>query len=128
MGLSALFLSTFTGGASVLPAGIGILTLSVGFIFVITPIISAAASALPADQVGVGLGMLQGAQFLGAGAGPALFGVLVTARRLGGSGAVNPLYAGTAGAAFSDAFLVMAAVAVLALLVAVRMRPPRLAS
>jgi DHA2 family metal-tetracycline-proton antiporter-like MFS transporter len=120
MCLFALFLSTVTG---VIPAGVGILGFSVGFILVITPIISAAASALPADQVGVGLGILQGAQFLGAGTGPALFGVLVTARQQSGSGAINPLYAAHEGAAFSDAFLAMAAVAVLALIVALRMRP-----
>jgi DHA2 family metal-tetracycline-proton antiporter-like MFS transporter/DHA2 family florfenicol/chloramphenicol resistance protein-like MFS transporter len=123
MGLFALFLSTFAGGTSVIPASVGILGLSVGFIFVMTPIISAAASALPAGQVGVGLGILQGAQFLGAGAGPALFGVLVTARQQGGSGAINPLYTGHEGAAFSDAFLAMAVVVVLALIVAFRMRP-----
>jgi DHA2 family metal-tetracycline-proton antiporter-like MFS transporter len=120
MCLFALFLSTVTG---VIPAGVGILGFSVGFILVITPIISAAASALPADQVGVGLGILQGAQFLGAGTGPALFGVLVTGRQQSGSGAINPLYSAHEGAAFSDAFLAMAAVAVLALIVALRMRP-----
>ncbi|NIH83844.1 MFS transporter [Amycolatopsis granulosa] len=123
MALFALFLSTFAAGASVLPAGIGILGLSVGFIIVITPIISAAASALPADQVGVGLGILQGAQFLGAGTGPALFGVLITARQHSGSGAINPLHSGHEGAAYSDAFLAMAVVAVLAVVVASRMRP-----
>ncbi|TMR90957.1 MFS transporter [Nonomuraea basaltis] len=122
IGLFALFLSTFAGGTSVIPAGAGILGLSVGFIFVMTPIISAAASALPADQVGVGLGILQGAQFLGAGTGPALFGVLVTARQQSGSGAINPLYPGHEGAAFSDTFLAMAVVVVLALIVAFRMR------
>jgi DHA2 family metal-tetracycline-proton antiporter-like MFS transporter/DHA2 family florfenicol/chloramphenicol resistance protein-like MFS transporter len=121
MGLSALFLSTFAGGASVIPAGAGIFALSVGFILVLTPIISAAASALGVDQVGVGLGILQGAQFLGAGTGPALFAVLVSARQ--GSRAVNPSYDGQVGAAFSDAFLAMAVVVVLALIVAVRMRP-----
>ncbi len=120
MCLFALFLSTGTG---VIPAGVGILGFSVGFILVITPIISAAASALPADQVGVGLGILQGAQFLGAGTGPAVFGVLVTARQQSGSGAINPLYPGHEGAAFSDAFLAMAVVVVLALIVALRMRP-----
>jgi MFS transporter, DHA2 family, metal-tetracycline-proton antiporter len=120
MCLFALFLSTVTG---VIPAGVGILGFSVGFILVITPIISAAASALPADQVGVGLGILQGAQFLGAGTGPALFGVLVTARQQSGSGAINPLYPAHEGAAFSDAFLAMATVAVLTLIVAFRMRP-----
>ncbi|MFI0466170.1 MFS transporter [Saccharopolyspora sp. 5N102] len=123
IGVFALFLSTATGGASVIPAGIGILGLSVGFIFVITPIISAAASALPGDQVGVGLGILQGSQFLGAGTGPALFGVLVAARLQSGSNAINPFYGGQAGAAYSDAFLAMAVVVVLALIVAFRMRP-----
>jgi DHA2 family metal-tetracycline-proton antiporter-like MFS transporter len=123
MGVFALFLSTFAGGTSAIPAGVGILGLAVGFILVLTPIISAAASALPPDQVGVGLGILQGAQFLGAGTGPALFGVLVSARLQSGSGAVNPLYPADAGAAFSDAFLAMALVAVLALIVAFRMRP-----
>jgi DHA2 family metal-tetracycline-proton antiporter-like MFS transporter len=123
VGLFALFLSTFTGGASAIPAGIGIFGLCVGFILVLTPIISAAASALPPDQVGVGLGILQGAQFLGAGAGPALLGVLVSARLQSGSSAVNPLYAAHEGAAYSDAFMAMAAVTVLALVVAFRMRP-----
>ncbi|MGP4016018.1 MFS transporter [Saccharopolyspora sp. 5N708] len=119
----ALFLSTFTAGASVIPAGVGILGLSAGFIFVMTPIISAAASALPADQIGVGLGILQGAQFLGAGTGPALFGVLVAARQQSGGGAINPLYPGHEGAAYSDVFLVMALIVVLALIAAFRMRP-----
>ncbi|MFC3995645.1 MFS transporter [Nocardiopsis sediminis] len=123
MGLFSLALSAFTAGTSAIPAGVGILGFSVGFVLVMTPIISAAAGALPPDQVGVGLGILQGAQFLGAGAGPALFGVLVTARQQSGADAVNPLYAGPEGAAFSDAFLAMAAVTVLALAVASRMRP-----
>ncbi|WP_020666122.1 MFS transporter [Amycolatopsis nigrescens] len=123
MGLFALFLSTFTGTTSVIPAGAGILGLSVGFIFVITPIISAAAGALPADQVGVGLGILQGAQFLGAGTGPALLGVLLTARRQSDDGAVNPLYAGHEGTAFSDAFLAMAVLVIPTLIIAFRMRP-----
>jgi len=52
-----------------------------------------------------------------------VFGVLVTARQHSGSGAVNPLYPGHDGAAFSDAFLAMAVVVVLALTVAFRMRP-----
>lgn len=122
MGLFTLSLSTFAGGASVLPAAIGVFGLSVGFILVITPIISAAAGALPPGQVGVGLGILQGAQFLGAGAGPALLGVLVTARERSGGDAVNPLHSGHA-AAFSDAFLAVAAVVVLAAFIAFRMRP-----
>lgn len=123
VGLFSLFLSTFAGGSSVIPAGLGILGLSVGFFFVLTPIISAAASALPPDQAGVGLGILQGAQFLGAGTGPALLGVLVTARQQTGADAFNPLHAGRDGAAYSDAFLAMAVVVVLAVIAAFRMRP-----
>lgn len=125
MGLSALVLSTFTGGTSVIPAGAGILGLSAGFIVVITPIISAAAHALPPDQVGIGLGILQGAQFLGAGTGPALLGVLVTARQHSGGGAINPLYAGHQGTAFSDTFLAMAVIVIPTLIVAYRMHPAR---
>lgn len=123
MGLFALVLSTFAGGTSVLPAAAGVLGLSVGFICVLTPLISAAAGALPSDQVGVGVGILQGAQFLGAGTGPALLGVLVTARQRSGGDAFNPLYPGHAGAAYSDAFLAIAVVAVLTLLAAFWMYP-----
>ncbi|QFG27369.1 MFS transporter [Actinomadura sp. WMMB 499] len=119
--LSSLHLSTFTGGTSVLPAGIGILGLSVGFMLVMNAVITAAATALPGDHVGVGVGILQGAQFLGAGAGPALFGVLLTARRE--TGAVNPLFGGPDGAAYSDVFLTMTALALLTLPIARRLRP-----
>ncbi|WP_024804269.1 MFS transporter [Nocardia sp. BMG51109] len=123
MGLFALFLSTFAAGASVIPAGVGIFGLSVGFILVMTPIISAAATALPPDQVGVGLGILQGAQFLGAGTGPALFGILVTARQHSGSVALNPWHTGHAAAAYSDVFSIMTVIVLLTLIVALRMRP-----
>ncbi|MBB5979613.1 MFS transporter [Kribbella solani] len=123
IGVFALLLSTFAGNTSVLPAGVGVLGLSIGFIFVITPIISAAAGSLPAAQVGVGLGLLQGAQFLGAGAGPAVFGVLVTALRESGRAATNPFHATADGAAYSDAFLLMSLVAAAALLTAIRLRP-----
>ncbi|AZM46671.1 MFS transporter [Streptomyces sp. WAC 06738] len=123
IGLSALWLSTFTGGSSVIPAGVGILGLSIGFMLVMTTIIGAAAAELPAEQAGVGLGILQGAQFLGAGTGPAVFGVLASARQEGGGDAVNPFYPGDEGAAYSDVFLSMAAVVVLTLLVATRLRP-----
>lgn len=123
MGLSALFLSIFAGDTSVVPAGVGLVGLTIGFFCVMIPIISAAASALPEDQVGVGIGILQGAQFLGAGAGPALFGVLITARQQSGSGAFNPFHVGQEGAAFSDGFMGMALVAALALAIAFGMRP-----
>lgn len=121
MALAGLCLSTLTGGASVVPAGAGVLLLAVGFILVITPIIGAAAGTLPPERVGVGLGLVQGAQFLGAGAGPALFGALVSARRQSDAAAVNPLHSGADGAAYSDAFLAMAAIAVLTTALAYRL-------
>ncbi|MCE6997352.1 MFS transporter [Saccharothrix sp. S26] len=121
--LFSLFLSTFTGVSSPIPAGVGILGLSIGFILVMTTLIGAAAGELPGEQVGVGLGILQGVQFLGAGTGPAVFGVLVSAREQSGSTAVNPFYNGHEGAAYSDVFLAMAVVVVVTLVVASRMRP-----
>ncbi|MFG2695875.1 MFS transporter [Kitasatospora sp. NPDC048407] len=123
IGLFSLFLSSFAGGSSVVFAGAGILGLSIGFMFVMTSIIGAAASELPPEQVGAGLGILQGAQFLGAGTGPAVFGVLVSARQQSGSDAINPLFSGHHGSAYSDAFLAMAVVVVLTLVLASRMRP-----
>ncbi|MFI9787086.1 MFS transporter [Kitasatospora sp. NPDC051984] len=123
IGLFSLFLSSFAGGSSVVFAGAGILGLSIGFMFVMTTIIGAAASELPPEQVGAGLGILQGAQFLGAGTGPAVFGVLVSARQQSGSDAINPLFSGHHGSAYSDAFLAMAVVVVLTLVLASRMRP-----
>nr|UPN68099.1 putative MFS transporter [Saccharothrix sp.] len=123
IGLFSVFLSTFTGGSSPIPAGVGILGLSIGFILVMTTLIGAAAGELPGEQVGVGLGILQGVQFLGASTGPAVFGVLVSARQQSGADAVNPFYDGHEGAAYSDVFLAMAVVVVLTLVVASRMRP-----
>ncbi|MFD5319274.1 MFS transporter [Streptomyces sp. NPDC127098] len=123
MGLSALWLSALTDGSSVLPAGAGILGIGIGFMLVMTTVIGAAARELPAERAGVGLGILQGAQFLGAGTGPAVFGVLASARASGGGGALNPLYSGEDGAAYSDVFLAMAAVVAGTLVVAARMRP-----
>ncbi|TDC19408.1 MFS transporter [Streptomyces sp. 8K308] len=122
MGLFSLALSTLTDGSSVIPAGAGILGLSIGFTLLMTAIIGAAARELPAEQAGVGLGILQGAQFLGAGAGPAVFGVLASARQQSGGGAVNPLYSDGDGAAYSDVFLAMAVLAALTVVVASRMR------
>jgi len=52
-----------------------------------------------------------------------VFGVLVFARQQSGADAINPLFSGHHGSAYSDVFLAMAAVAVLTLIVASRMRP-----
>ncbi|MEE1735365.1 MFS transporter [Streptomyces sp. BE147] len=123
IGVFSLWLSSFTDGSSVIPAGVGVLGLSIGFILVMTTIIGAAAGELPPEQAGVGLGILQGAQFLGAGTGPAVFGVLVSARQQSGSDAFNPFYSDHDGSAYSDVFLAMAGLVVLTLIVASRMRP-----
>lgn len=125
MALFALVLSAFAGTESVVPVGVGLLGLSAGFIMVLTPMISAVANLLEPAELGVGIGILQGAQFLGAGTGPALLGVLVAARQRDDGEAFNPLHLGEAAAAYADAFLLMAVVALLALVAAVRMRAAR---
>lgn len=122
--LSAAVLSAFAG-ASPVPAAVAVLGLGAGFAFVITNVTDIAAGALPDEQIGVGLGIFQGAQFLGAGTGPALLGALIAARQ-GSGDALNPVYALRA-PAYSDAFLVLTLVAVFALAVALRLgrRPDR---
>ncbi len=87
MALFALFLSSFATAASVIPAGVGIPGLSVGFIFVATPIISAATRETTSS--------------------PGMTTVGFQADVSTGC----------------DAFLAMAVVAVLALIVVFRMRP-----
>jgi MFS transporter, DHA2 family, metal-tetracycline-proton antiporter len=122
-GLSVFFLSTYAG-SSPLSAATGVLGIGAGFVFVATALTATAAASLPGEQIGVGLGIFQGAQFLGAGTGPALAGVLLDARQASGGAALNPLHGG-AGAAFSDVFLIMALVAVLGMVVASALRAPR---
>lgn len=121
MGLSMLFLSTLAAGAAPVYAAIAVFALGTGFALVVTPSTSAVSHLLPPDLVGVGVGIFQGAQFLGAGVGPALFATLVASRSATGSGAVNPLYSGSANA-YSDAFLGLAALSVVAIMAAVGMR------
>ncbi|MGW8527130.1 MULTISPECIES: MFS transporter [Nocardiopsidaceae] len=110
MGASTFHLSVH--GASPAAAALGVVGVGAGFAFVATLVTDSAAGALPPDRVGVGMGVLQGAQFLGAGTGPALIGALVAARQAGGHDAVNPLHT-LAAPAYSDAFLAVTLVAVL---------------
>src|SRR5690606_24162424 len=116
VGASTLLLSAAAGGSPVL-ASLGVLGVGAGFAFVITAVTDAAAGALPGDRVGAGTGVFQGAQFLGAGTGPALAGALIAARRADGADSLNPLH-GADAPAFSDAFLAMAAVIALTAVVA----------
>lgn len=120
---TALLLSTLAGHSVLLIAG-AMLGMGLGLALISSPIVNAAATALSAEQSGVGLGLHQGAFFLGGGSGAAVLGAVLSARD-GGSAGWNPLHTGAA-AGFSDAFLVIAAVLLLALLGALRLpgRPP----
>lgn len=114
MGLSLFAVSTFGAGASPVLAAVGMFGVGTGFALANPATTNAAANALPGEDVGVGLGIYQGVFFLGGGTGPALIGALLAARKEGGAGAINPLYALDA-APFSDAFLALTFAVVLAL-------------
>lgn len=120
MGFSVLFVSTFAGASPALIAA-GVVGVGSGFALVQSPANNAAANALPEKEVGGGMGIFSGAFFLGSGTGPALIGAFLAARQEAESGAINPLY--TQGAApFSDAFLAVGAVALVALVTAIGLR------
>ena len=120
MALSALFISTFAGALPVLIAA-GVLGVGAGFAFIQSPANNAAASALPEEEVGAGMGIFVGAFFLGSGTGPALIGAFLAAREEAGSNAINPLYTLDA-APFSDAFLAMVPALIVALIAALALR------
>lgn len=105
---AALFLSSFGAGASPVAVAIGMMGIGVGFAFVSPSAVNAAANALSLrdeGEIGAGLGIFQGAFFLGGGTGPAIIGAFLAARQeSGSSSAINPLY-GLTSPAFSDAFL-----------------------
>ena len=115
MALSVLFVSTFGAGAAPLLISLGMLGVGVGFALANPPTTNAVANALPRSEVGAGMGIFQGLFFLGGGAGPALVGAFLVARRGAEAEALNPLY--TLGAApYSDAFLAIAVAVIIALL------------
>jgi EmrB/QacA subfamily drug resistance transporter len=121
MAMATLFISTVAAGSSPLLLSLGFMAAGIGFAFTIAPAKVAATGALPADRMGVGLGILEGAFFLGAGTGPAVIGAFLTARQEARADAVNPWYASNA-APFSDAFLAITAVVSAALIVALGLR------
>ncbi|HKH76716.1 MAG TPA: MFS transporter, partial [Rubrobacteraceae bacterium] len=104
--LSILSISTFGAGATPVIASLGMLGVGTGFALANSPNINAAASALGPEEVGAGLGIFNGAFFLGGGTGPAVIGAFLAARKEADAGALNPLYALDA-AAYSDAFLAL---------------------
>ena len=111
---SVLVLSTFAGGA-VLAVGAVMLGMGGGLSLVTSPLVNAASAALADEDAGVGLGLYQSAFIFGGGSGAAVLGAVLSARERAGT-AWNPAHAG-AGAAYSDALLVVAAVLVVALVV-----------
>jgi DHA2 family metal-tetracycline-proton antiporter-like MFS transporter/DHA2 family florfenicol/chloramphenicol resistance protein-like MFS transporter len=121
MALSILFISTFGAGASPLLISAGMLGSGVGFALANPATTNAAANALPKEEVGAGMGIYQGAFFLGAGTGPALIGAFLAARREGNFEALNPMYLLDA-APFSDAFLAIAIAPLIALVAASALR------
>ncbi|MDD7941146.1 MFS transporter [Actinomycetospora lutea] len=106
-------LSTAAGGSALLLSGV---TFAVGLALasITSPLINAVAAAVPSEHAGVGLGIYQGAFFLGGGTGAAVLGTVLAARTASGAGSWNPLHDG-AGAPFSDALLVIAVVLVAAI-------------
>jgi DHA2 family metal-tetracycline-proton antiporter-like MFS transporter len=115
---AALLLSTIAGGPAWAVAAV-LSGAGLGLALVISPATNAAATALPTSQSGVGLGLFQGAMFLGGGAGAAVLSAVVTART-GAAQGWNPLHDGSA-VNYSDGFLVIAAVAVVAMLLVARL-------
>lgn len=111
---SSLIISTLGAGGSALVVAFGMLVLGIGFSFVNSPNANAASASLSASQAGVGLGIYQMTFFLGGGFGPALAGAFLAYRQSNAATAANPIYS-LDFPAFSDAFLLLGAALVLAL-------------
>lgn len=119
--LSVLSISTFGAGATPVVVSLGMLGVGAGFALANSPNINAAASALGPEEVGAGLGIFNGAFFLGGGTGPAVIGAFLAARKEADAGALNPLYALDA-TAYSDAFLALTLALLISLMAALGLR------
>lgn len=117
--LSTLSISTFAAGAPAIAVAAGIVGLGLGFATVNSPNSNAAAATLSQEDSGVGLGIYQLFFFLGGGFGPAVAATFLAFRQ--GEGAINPFY--TLGAThYSDAFLLISAALVIALVASLGLR------
>lgn len=114
MMLSTLSLSTIGVGASAIVVSLGVLGLGLGFSIVNSPTANAAAATLSSEESGVGLGIFQLVFFLGGGFGTAVVATFLAFRQDVGGAAINPLY-NLQAAPFSDAFLLIALSAAVAL-------------
>ncbi|MBA2520151.1 MAG: MFS transporter [Chloroflexia bacterium] len=122
-GGSVLFLSTFAG-ASPLVIALGVLGVGIGGALVTPATTNAAANALSEADVAVGLGIYQGAFFLGGGTGAAVIGAVLAARGEGNADSFNPLHT-LGGAPFADAFVVIVLAVIVALVAALGLRGRR---
>lgn len=113
--LSTFGLSTLGVGASAVMVALGVLGLGLGFSIVNSPTANAAAAALSPEESGVGLGIFQLIFFLGGGFGPAVSATFLAYRQEVGGTVINPLY-NLQAAPFSDAFLIIALSAAIALI------------
>ena len=119
--LSVLSISTFGAGSTPVVVSLGMLGVGAGFALANSPNVNAAASALGPEELGAGLGIFNGAFFLGGGTGPAVIGAFLASRKEADAGALNPLYALDT-AAFSDAFLVLALTLLISLVATLGLR------
>jgi DHA2 family metal-tetracycline-proton antiporter-like MFS transporter len=113
--VSAVVTSSFAAGASPYVVAGGLLMLGIGYAATNSPASNAASDAIPPQVAGTGLGIYQLFFFLGSGTGPAVLGAFLAARRAAPGDAINPLYSLQV-TPFSDAFLLTAVAALLALL------------
>ncbi|WP_289139274.1 MFS transporter [uncultured Brevibacillus sp.] len=116
MGVSTLYLSSFASGASPILVSIGVMGAGIAFAFINSPANNAAVGALQKEQVGAGMGLFQGALFLGAGTGAGIIGAFLHARR-DATESLNPLYTLDA-IGYSDAFLATTLAVIIALFAA----------
>jgi DHA2 family metal-tetracycline-proton antiporter-like MFS transporter len=119
--LSVLTISTFGAGATPVVVSLGMLGVGAGFALANSPNINVAAASLGPEEVGAGLGIFNGAFFLGGATGPAVIGAFLAARKDAEAGALNPLYALDA-AAYSDAFLALTLALLISLVAALGLR------
>ncbi|MEF2291340.1 MFS transporter [Virgibacillus dokdonensis] len=112
MGGSTFFLSTFSGGSPI-TLSMGVLGSGIAYALINSPANNFAVSTLNKEQVGVGMGLFQGALFLGTGVGSALMGTFLALRRKG-ENAINPIYDSHV-PHYSDVFFALTVITMIAL-------------
>lgn len=118
MVISTFILSLFAGQSPFILL-FGIFGSGIAYAFINSPAHNFAVATLEKEEIGVGMGLFQGALFLGTGVGAAIIGALLSARTEA-QAALNPFYSFDA-FPYSDIFLVLSLVSLIALLVAIRL-------